>query len=1110
MLKRIALLLLAVLSASTAFAQIPQWPDTGNQGVASFIVFGLYDTNGQIVWGGENCTYPIPYLYRYNFGWSVACTNAFRAVRPDWQYANYTDGSQSGSGALNLAWFQNNHPEWLLWRCDQNTILSAYNYFAPIPDFADTGWRDYKQTNVWNAVALGSPIVGFDNSLLTNEFFPNYPDGIYGNACGKYPNAAPGNIQAAPWQAMYSGVPTQATYMSAFLAYLADLKSRTNAMTPPRLSMPNTDPKVVYGIPALRTALMAAVDGTLTEGGNYGPEWPGTSQHYWLGQLNFALDMQAAGKAVYVVQSAYQMNTNTMLTTQGGKEWQEFSVASYLLAKNHYSSIGLQPCKGNADPALNDCKTDNLQWSAVMENANNIGTPCAAFSQVVGSLPETGLYYREFTKGAVLVNPTFDETNSYTLPTNNWTWTDLYGTTVTAARTLGPITLTNGGLPIAGAYGRIYLKVSSDGNPTSCSNGAPDVTPPPITAGPSATSITQTSATIEWTTEEVADSQVAYGTTTGYGLITTLDTNQTLSHSVALPGASNPALVAGTTYHYSVLSRDPSGNLTASVDQTFTTSANSTILVTTATPLPSGVVGTAYSQTLTASGGTLTGTGYQYRKTQTLDTAAGASDLTDYPFFLYRTNPEWATTANAGHVQNAMGYDLASFSAAGATGLMDFEREIYTATTGEYGSWTRVPTLSHTTTTPVYVGYGNGSISSSQANPSGVWGSAYKAVFHMSDLSDSSASNCPLTTSANAPTLGAGKLINGYTFTTGNFLTTSCNSAALVVTGSLTVCLWVKFSTTQTSIIFLQGDGETYGMSVGDIFAGGSTNKFMFWATKSMAVKKATSALTYNDNSWHYVCGQYNGSNVIIDVDGGADRVTGTAVTGTLDSPSPSTTNNIKFGQTLYNGLANGWFIGSLDEFTLENRANTASWIATAYSNQNDPANFATDGTEASIGGTGVYTWAVTVGTLPTGLSLSGAIISGTPSVAGTSSFTIRATDSVAATNSKDVSIAIQPAVTLTTNLTLPPAIINGVYSTSIAPADGIPPYQFNVASGALPDGLTVNFSGIVGLPTALGSFAFNVCATDSAIPTPSETCRDYQIIVNYGGAGTGRRLGPR
>lgn len=59
-----------------------------------------------------------------------------------------------------------------------------------------------------------------------------------------------------------------------------------------------------------------------------------------------------------------------------------------------------------------------------------------------------------------------------------------------------------------------------------------------------------------------------------------------------------------------------------------------------------------------------------------------------------------------------------------------------------------------------------------------------------------------------------------------------------------------------------------------------------------------------------------------------------------------------------------------------------------------------------ATGGTAPYTWAVTAGSLPTGLTLaSDGTLSGTPTLTGTSSFTVRATDSTARTATANLSI---------------------------------------------------------------------------------------------------------
>lgn len=84
-----------------------------------------------------------------------------------------------------------------------------------------------------------------------------------------------------------------------------------------------------------------------------------------------------------------------------------------------------------------------------------------------------------------------------------------------------------------------------------------------------ATSITATSATINWTTNAPATSQVEYGLTTLYGSMTPIDANLVTSHSVVLTG-----LTPGTTYHYRVKSTDVLGHPAQSGDNTLATSTS--------------------------------------------------------------------------------------------------------------------------------------------------------------------------------------------------------------------------------------------------------------------------------------------------------------------------------------------------------------------------------------------------------------------------------------------------------------------------------------------------------------------------------------------------------
>ena len=80
------------------------------------------------------------------------------------------------------------------------------------------------------------------------------------------------------------------------------------------------------------------------------------------------------------------------------------------------------------------------------------------------------------------------------------------------------------------------------------------------------TNITRSSTTIEWTTNENADSVVEWGPTNEYGL-TVSSTKLVKNHSLKL---DKRFLEAGEEYHYRVKSKDKSGNKATSEDQTFT------------------------------------------------------------------------------------------------------------------------------------------------------------------------------------------------------------------------------------------------------------------------------------------------------------------------------------------------------------------------------------------------------------------------------------------------------------------------------------------------------------------------------------------------------------
>lgn len=132
--------------------------------------------------------------------------------------------------------------------------------------------------------------------------------------------------------------------------------------------------------------------------------------------------------------------------------------------------------------------------------------------------------------------------------------------------------------------------------------------------------------------------------------------------------------------------------------------------------------------------------------------------------------------------------------------------------------------------------------------------------------------------------------------------------------------------------------------------------------------------------------------------------------------------------------------------------------------------------------GTAPISYSVDSGALPAGLTLNGATgsISGTPTSASSSTFTIRATNT-AGTSTHQYTVVVRTAPAIATT-TLPDAALGTVYSHTVE-ATGSAPISFAVASGALPAGLVLNpaTGAVTGTPTALGVSTFTISATNAA-----------------------------
>jgi sugar lactone lactonase YvrE len=179
-----------------------------------------------------------------------------------------------------------------------------------------------------------------------------------------------------------------------------------------------------------------------------------------------------------------------------------------------------------------------------------------------------------------------------------------------------------------------------------------------------------------------------------------------------------------------------------------------------------------------------------------------------------------------------------------------------------------------------------------------------------------------------------------------------------------------------------------------------------------------------------------------------------------------------------------------------------AATVGTAYS-----------ATLTASGGTSPYTYAISAGALPGGITLTGGVLAGTPNTTGTFSFSVTATDSTPApgaiTGTVMYTLTVNAAVVVVPTITITPATLTAAtagtaYSATLTASGGVSPYTYTLTSGALPAGITLTGGVLAGTPTAIGTFNFTVAATDSSpAPGPYMGTAMYTLTVNPGVATT-------
>ncbi|HTW46492.1 MAG TPA: putative Ig domain-containing protein [Acidobacteriaceae bacterium] len=528
---------------------------------------------------------------------------------------------------------------------------------------------------------------------------------------------------------------------------------------------------------------------------------------------------------------------------------------------------------------------------------------------------------------------------------------------------------------------------------------------------------------------------------------------------------------------------------------------NSTALAISTSSLPDGVVGSAYSQTLSATGGS--GAGYAWTISAgtlpsglTLSSAgaitgtpksAGAStftvQVTDSDSdkasaqLSITVNPTLAVTTTslpAGTVSTAYSQTLAATG-----GVTPYTWSISTGTlpagltlTASTGVIAGTPTAtgtssftvkvtdsaSHTATANLSITINSATLAVSTSSlPAGTVSTAY------SETLAATGGVTPYTWSISTGTLPAGLTLTASTGVIAGTPTTSGTS-------SFTVKVTDSASNTATANLSITINSATLAVSTSSLPAGTVSTAY----SQTLAATGGVTPYTWSISTGTLPAG-----------------LTLTASTGVI-AGTPTTTGTSNFtvkvtDSASHTATANLSITINSATLAVSTTSLPAGTVSTAYSD-----------TLAATGGVTPYTWSISTGSLPAGLTLTAStgVIAGTPTTAGTSDFTVKVTDSASHTATANLSITINSATLAVSTASLPAGTVSTAYSQTLAATGGVTPYTWSISTGSLPAGLTLTASTgvIAGTPTTPGTSNFTVKVTDSASNTSTA---NLSITIN-------------
>jgi hypothetical protein len=316
--------------------------------------------------------------------------------------------------------------------------------------------------------------------------------------------------------------------------------------------------------------------------------------------------------------------------------------------------------------------------------------------------------------------------------------------------------------------------------------------------------------------------------------------------------------------------------------------------------------------------------GYSYRKELTIDNTKIDESLIDFPVMVKLNSSNF----NFSRVRSD-GYDIRFTSSDGETELK-YEREFYNSTGESAVFWVKVPSVSSSTNTEIYMYYGDEDATDGQDAVS-VWSNNFTAVWHKNDLTtstiaDSLGVNNGTKRSANEPIQIDGIIGKAQDYDGTNDFT-NISSHSSLRPSSLTLSGWFYIKATSTPVRFLMTHSDVFNTKTGWNLKYGTGSHLIYWQLgNSTASVSATT--TYSAGTWIYLTGTYEGENIILYKDG-TNVGSNTLTNGVSYGSDP-----VLFGHN--HGISNAWgnFYG--DEVRISNVSRSAAWVKADYNSVNN------------------------------------------------------------------------------------------------------------------------------------------------------------------------------